>query len=153
MIRTREDGGITIDVDDEERVDAMMHMSFWCFVFFHGCVLHCGWPRALLTRNDIYAAAGLRTIAMWVICRPAHKRAALVGGACLYAVWLIAYFNVYYDAVFLAIIIVTALMDGVLALGHVYDVVTPALVESNCRLCYIAVSGWAAIALPLLIVG
>jgi hypothetical protein len=149
----------TSDPEDDVFVDivpskhthlkTMLRTSFWCFVFFHGCVLHCGWPRAL-SRNDIYAASALRTLAMWVICRLDDKRAALIGGFTLYSLWLCAYFE-YYNTGFIAVLAVTVLMDAVLALGHGYDNVTPPMVVSNCRLCYIAISGWTAIGwLPLL---
>jgi hypothetical protein len=123
--------------------------SFWCFVFFHGCVLHCGWPRPL-TRNDIFATSALRTLALWVCCRLDDKRAALMGGSTLYMLWILAYTKFYVSGSFV-MVGVAILMDALLALGHGYDDVTTEPVVSNCRLCYIAISGWATIFwLPLL---
>jgi hypothetical protein len=127
----------------------MMRAIFWSFVFCHGCVLHCGWPKSL-TRNDIFAASGFRTLSLWVICRLEDKRAALIVGSTLYMLWLFAYFK-YYVAGSIAMLGVTILMDAVLALGHGYDDITTETVVSNCRLCYIAISGWTTIIwLPLL---
>jgi hypothetical protein len=127
----------------------MMRASFWCFVFFHGCVIHCAWPRPL-TRNDIFATSALRTLALWVVCRVDDKRAALIGGPTLYMLWILAYAKFYVSGSFV-MVGVAVLMDALLAFGHVYDDITAELVVSNCRLCYIAISGWATIFwLPLL---
>jgi hypothetical protein len=146
MVRTQ-----TVDDTDDKTplFKTMMRASFWCFVFFHGCVLHCGWPRPL-TRNDIFATSALRTLALWGFCRLDDKRAALIGGSTLYMLWAIAYTKFYVSGSFV-MVGVAMLMDALLALGHCYDDITTELVASNCRLCYVAISGWATIFwLPLL---
>jgi hypothetical protein len=148
MIRTSDSEGVDDD-DTTSLSKTLMRASFWCFVFCHGCVLHCGWPRSL-TRNDIFATSSLRTLALWVVCRLDDKRAALIGGSTLYMMWLLAYFEFYVEGSFVMLAI-TMLLDAVLALGHGYDIITTDLVVSNCRLCYIAISGWTTILwLPLL---
>ena len=148
MLRTSDPVDTSTD-DKTPLFNTMMRASFWCFVFFHGCVLHCGWPRPL-TRNDIFATSALRTLALWVFCRLDDKRAALIGGSTLYMLWFIAY-NKFYVSGSFVMVGVAMLMDALLALGHGYDDITTELVVSNCRLCYIAISGWATIFwLPLL---
>jgi hypothetical protein len=150
MITTRHD-----DAEVDTDVAIMMRICFWCFVFYNGCILHCGWPSAV-TRDGIYVATCMRTMALWALCRtaPEEKRAALLCGAGLYIIWIVAYFEHYYYDESIAMMIITSLvivMDGLLALGHGYDDITTHEIKTNCRLCYTAISVWAAIAMMLLV--
>jgi hypothetical protein len=127
----------------------LLRASFWYFVFYHACIVHCGWPEPF-ARSEIYVMAGIRTLAMWMLCRtePDEKTAGQVGGACMYCFWGLVYFYYFFSCWLIFPII---LVDALLAIGHGYDDDTPPDVVYNCRLCFIAISGWIVLATPFVV--
>lgn len=135
----------------------VIRVIFWCFVWFHACLLQSIAPN----NGDCYfdAATIQRTFAIWCLCRavPRDKGWVSFGGSvCMYIIWITTFVQQFYKNnnhnhntnqwIIMAdpdlfLFLMQILVDGVLVLGHRYDSPTTLRILLNVRLFYMAIAG------------
>jgi hypothetical protein len=130
------------DTTDDEPSAALIatRACFWFFVWFHGRVMHCGWPTPVISTD---AAVSMRILALWCFSRsaPIDKGALSFAGATgAYGLWLFAFIS-YHWGFPPMLFLLQLLLDALLVLSHRYDDRTTLQIMLNCRICYVALSG------------
>jgi hypothetical protein len=133
---------MALNDDDEPSSAALLALRacFWGFAWFHGGVIHSGWPVPVVSAD---AATGLRLLSLWCLCRSAAADKgwpSFAGAVCAYALWLVVFLS-YHAGFPWGLFVLQLFLDAVLALGHRYDNITPLKTVMYCRLCYVALSG------------
>ena len=126
-------------IDESGRLFLASRPCFWGFVWFHSCVLHSGWPTPVVSAD---AAAGLRLLSLWCICSPIDKGwPSFAGTAIGYLLWIIVFIEYHWGFPW-PLFLMQLSIDALLVVSHWYDARTPPDVLLNCRLCYVALSGF-----------